>query len=97
MTANQAKIFPIVGDQGGPEPTCTQRNEDIVQQRRQFRAPAPVILGDCSDDGGSLDPVIEGGGYHPPGAHQGGNKLSEQTVCVGIVGIDVQLIRDNRR
>src|SRR5437879_3847618 len=46
VTTDQAEVLTVVGEQRGAEAARAERDQDVVQQRRQLRSPALVALFD---------------------------------------------------
>src|SRR5437667_2005896 len=59
VTTDQAEVLTVVREQRGAEAARAERDQDVVQQRRQLRSPALVPLFDCRHDLAGVDPLAD--------------------------------------
>ena len=97
MAPDETEVAAVMGDQHCADPACAERDQDVVQERRQLRAPPPVAVLDRADDVGRVDPIVE---YRADDAARSLHRqqpLTHQPASAPVPSVDGQLVRYDRR
>ena len=97
MAPDETEVVAVMGDQHCADPACAERDQNVVQQRRQLGPPAPVALLDRGDDVERVDPIVEGRAQDTPGPLHGQQELAHQAACAAVPCVNGELIGDDER